>query len=418
MPSGATVSNVTIYPMLRDAEIADPTFEPHHPSVKQTLRDTEVIEGKNLNVYPYIVSSQTSNGVTLTVDDKGVININGTATEANTCVIHSRAGLTDDNPIILPAGNYAVTKDVTGGATVELVKTVSGSRTTIVMMGTGDVKKTFSLSETTQVGIVLGWENSTVFSNKKLGIMIVDSSETNLAFEPYYIPLKDSKFDRAEQNVLGAKNILPYPIGTRQVVSSAGVISNSPDMYLSDYIDTNGATDFTVSIASKVGEAYMRVAYYDSSKTFISRPVLDPISLGKLSADFTVPANTKYLRLCFEDDSEKFTNPMLRLASDPDDTYVPYAMTNRELTEFVKRTKLSGTDDLDTVFGYGDYYWENAYPAHTPENQTFGSMRVYPCGEIIHQEIIRASGVGALIYMRRYQNSWSNWYKFTGTVVS
>ena len=25
--------------------------------------------------------------------------------------------------------------------------------------------------------------------------------------------------------------------------------------------------------------------------------------------------------------------PMLRLASDPDDTYQPYAMTNRELTE-------------------------------------------------------------------------------------
>jgi len=29
-------------------------------------------------------------------------------------------------------------------------------------------------------------------------------------------------------------------------------------------------------------------------------------------------------------------NPMLRLASDPDDAYVPFAMTNRELTERIK----------------------------------------------------------------------------------
>jgi hypothetical protein len=36
--------------------------------------------------------------------------------------------------------------------------------------------------------------------------------------------------------------------------------------------------------------------------------------------------------------------PMLRLASDPDDTYVPYAMTNRELTE--KKINIA---DLKTV---------------------------------------------------------------------
>lgn len=93
------------------------------------------------------------------------------------------------------------------------------------------------------------------------------------------------------------------------------------------------------------------------------------------------------------------------------------AMTNETLTDMVKRTKLLGTDDLDNVFVYGDYYWENAYPAHSPENQTFGSMRVYPCGEIIYQEIIRGAGSGASIYIRRYQNSWGSWSKFTGTAL-
>ena len=42
--------------------------------------------------------------------------------------------------------------------------------------------------------------------------------------------------------------------------------------------------------------------------------------------------------------SNKMFYPMLRLASDPDDTYQPYAMTNRELTE--EKINLS---DLKTV---------------------------------------------------------------------
>ena len=37
--------------------------------------------------------------------------------------------------------------------------------------------------------------------------------------------------------------------------------------------------------------------------------------------------------------------PMLRLASDPDDTYTPYAKTNKELTEDVKRIPTAPTTD-------------------------------------------------------------------------
>ena len=111
--------------------------------------------------------------------------------------------------------------------------------------------------------------------------------------------------------------------------------------------------------------------------------------------------------------------PMLRLSTDTDDTYAPYTMTNRELTKLSKRTKLSDSDDLDDILEYGNYYWENLIPLHSPENQNYASMNVYPCGDIIHQEIIRGAGGGASIYVRRYQtNSWSSWYKFTGTLIS
>ena len=48
--------------------------------------------------------------------------------------------------------------------------------------------------------------------------------------------------------------------------------------------------------------------------------------------------------------------PMLRLASDPDNTYQPYAMTNKELTDnvFFKRI-LSSADDLNDIKTTGIY---------------------------------------------------------------
>ena len=50
------------------------------------------------------------------------------------------------------------------------------------------------------------------------------STETDPTYEPYYVPVKDSKFDRSEQAVLGAKNLLVYPYQDGDTkVDTAGV---------------------------------------------------------------------------------------------------------------------------------------------------------------------------------------------------
>lgn len=111
--------------------------------------------------------------------------------------------------------------------------------------------------------------------------------------------------------------------------------------------------------------------------------------------------------------------PMIRLASDTDKTYRPYAMNNSELTYKVSSKQLLSTDDLNDIENEGSYWWGSYYPVNSPDNQTYGAMNVYVCSDVIHQEIIRASGSGGLIYIRRKQsNSWGSWYKFTGTEVT
>ena len=52
--------------------------------------------------------------------------------------------------------------------------------------------------------------------------------------------------------------------------------------------------------------------------------------------------------------------PMIRLASDPDDTYVPYAMTNRELTEELTIQESAVTDIIEgaTVGDTGNYLYK------------------------------------------------------------
>lgn len=96
-------------------------------------------------------------------------------------------------------------------------------------------------------------------------------------------------------------------------------------------------------------------------------------------------------------------------------SYRPY---HESVEEMLKPKLLTSANDLDDVKKGGDYYWTQSYPAHSPENNTFGALRVLPCGEVIHQMVIRAAANSASIYIRRFQETWSNWFKFTGTEIT
>ena len=96
-------------------------------------------------------------------------------------------------------------------------------------------------------------------------------------------------------------------------------------------------------------------------------------------------------------------------------TYEPY---HESVAEMLTPKLLTSANDLDDVKTGGDYYWMQSYPAHSPENNTFGGLCVIPCGEVVHQMVIRGASSSASIYIRRFQETWSNWFKFSGTEVT
>ena len=142
--------------------------------------------------------------------------------------------------------------------------------------------------------------------------------------------------------------------------------------------------------------------------------------------------------------------PMLRLASDPDDTYVPYAMTNKELTEKTNELannvniinsalnigSISANDDLNDYYATGEYNADTAAIASTiinkPSDLTVAfqlrvinrgktkdeSLQIRTVTQII--ECINENNSDVIYKRTKTHNaqSWGSWYKFTGTVVS
>lgn len=94
--AGATVSNVTVYPMLNEGPTALP-YEPYiDPSTIGLIRCN-----KNICMYPYN-ATQYANGITFTANEDGSITLNGTNNgEANSVFYISK-----DDYTTLPKGSY------------------------------------------------------------------------------------------------------------------------------------------------------------------------------------------------------------------------------------------------------------------------------------------------------------------------
>ena len=154
----------------------------------------------------------------------------------------------------------------------------------------------------------------------------------------------NSKFDRSEQRVLGAKNLLPNNASTQTIngvtftvnadgsVTANGTASADAELTILNYQILKAGIPYILSgcPANGSGENY-RLQYRCGS--------IYQNDMGA-SKSFTLSSieGTTYVK-CIVSSGYTASNltfyPMLRLASDSDDTYVPYAMTNKELTDRV-----------------------------------------------------------------------------------
>lgn len=336
--SGQVLSNVVFKPMLRSADIVDATYEPYHPTVKQTLRDAEVIEGKNL--YPVDMQSTTANGITFTVGADDVVTANGTA---------SAVTVLNNSEVTVPAGKYIMSgcpangSDSTYRLTVN--KVVGGSEVGLTHdYGEG---VTLTLTEQTTLKAYPRIASGYTASNLVFKVMLRLATETDDTYEPYYTPLKDGKFDREEQRVLGAKNLLPNTNGTEAVTGVTFTVNTDNSVSVSGTPDSGTNPRYEITHMSLPVGKYI-ISGDDKSISPISYGFIGVLknntgsyvcgTEGSGVTDILEVTNTMdvyyfYIRMANGKTYSNTFKPMIRLASDPDDTYVPYAMTNKELTD-------------------------------------------------------------------------------------
>ena len=193
IPVGVSVSNIVFKPMICFASDTDSTYRPHAETNLELTKNKVDWDGYaqtgavNLNVYPYNYSGTVDfQDVDVTFNADGTMILNGTASANDNIIFHSRAGyssLPDKHPIILTAGTYKVSRSTTGYI-VRVVRTVN-SQAEELMRLSGDAKEgTFTIAETSQIGLIVDIYQDVVFDNKLVDIMLSVSSY-NGGFVPY-----------------------------------------------------------------------------------------------------------------------------------------------------------------------------------------------------------------------------------------
>ena len=359
--NGQTVNNLVFYPMLRDANILDPTFEPYHESVKDTLRDAEVIKGKNLLAPPYTdgVYKSASN-ITFTVNSDGTISTNSATASADVYFILRKYTVSE-----LPKGNYIYSIGSTSASYNAYIQAYSNGtwvRNLASLANTDNVSFNVDYADYDEVRVSIRVNSGKAVANVTFYPMIRLATEPDPTYEPYYIPLKDSMFPREEQKVLGAKNFLKNirksheQFGITWSVDNNGIITangtNTDNSYFQLYCDaSNDNCDYQTILDTKStyilsgnsqkwsDEWYMclflRVNHGNDTNTyFFDNGYGATVDLSQFS---DINFIRLYCRVGYSHGAQTLTNykfyPMLRLATDPDDSYVPYTKTNKKLTD-------------------------------------------------------------------------------------
>ena len=171
------------------------------------------------------------------------------------------------------------------------------------------------------------------------------------------------KFPRSEQTVLGAKNRLPFPYkhttktenGVTFTVNSNGSITINGTATADTLFKLLDKASSDNAIKSLLGQTFIFNGIVNGDANFFaninvwgSSPITD---MGN-GVIISIPSNATGINAYIQVMNGKTVNnvtvyPMLRLATDTDSTYVPYAMTNKELTETIS------TEDVAYTAGTG-----------------------------------------------------------------
>lgn len=228
---GATFSNEVFYPMLRDANILDSTYEPYFGSTAFPRSEQAVLGAKNL--LPLTFSGDTQNNVVFTVDDDGVININGTNSgEAFAVIISPYSKWLKDGRYILngcsggSASTYKLDIDSPSGA---FATNYDGDTEFTMVNGANNYR--------IRIVVYAG----AVMNNVKIRPMIRLASDTDSSYVPYAMTNRELTENNAVKNLV----ITPSSGITINTGSYAKIRNGILNAYISLKSESEDITAFT-----------------------------------------------------------------------------------------------------------------------------------------------------------------------------
>lgn len=319
-------SGVTIYPMIRRADIKDDTYEPYHESV-ETMYEEE-IHGVNLFNDIKIETGKAWNGYTNANSARNIIPC-----EPNSEYIVSMNGTN---------GLDAVFFSVSASIPPVSQKAIT-SFPCMIKTGASDRYITLGFNKT----------NITLSDVTALKVMLRKADIDDHTYRPYNHQAIQNQLNT--QGVLGAKNLLPNELEAKTVGGVTVTINDDSSVTLNgtatETLDSPLQLSSKINDILEVGKRYIltgcpangglnryALVWRLNNASSTTLPDLDDGD----GSEFTWQQYTGYVAIKIHIQSGYTCNnltfkPMIRLASDPDDTYQPYAMTNRELTEIATK---------------------------------------------------------------------------------
>lgn len=308
------------------------------------VKDTVGWTGKNR--LKNTATTQTINGVTFTVNSDGSVTANGTASANASVTIATYLTLPTD----IIGQNVILTGCPEGGSTngkyfmnaIGFRSASSGDTDT----GSGvQINNVYDFTANTATKIYIEIRSGYNAQNLTFYPMLRRADITDPTYEPYHESVEEEiEQIYADNGVLGAKNFLQANATSRTVNGVTFTLNDdksftangtaTADIYFESHIMSAKANDVYIvsdNLANPSDSTYRGKIM--GKTTGIDYAFL---TTGK-EKKFTV-TNTEKIVYSFKVKSGQTVSnitfkPMIRLASDPDDTYVPHAMTNRELTE-------------------------------------------------------------------------------------
>lgn len=239
--------------------------------------------GGGKNKLQITATTQTINGVTITVNADGSIKVNGTTTAQTILPISGLlTPLVTGNPVILngcPSGGSVSTYCLDTGFNAYVD---SGNGVTL-----GD-------AQLSGQRVRLRLANGQTFNNMMFYPMIRLATETDATFAPYANICPISGWAGASLFRMGANLCNPATITDGYRVSNNGNLIVGATAAVTDYISIKGNTSYYLRNTLGASSFYSG-AVYDANKTFIQN--VSVLGSGASSGAITTPANARFIRV-------------------------------------------------------------------------------------------------------------------------